>query len=125
MDLDAAYGMLDATWGELEPDDPNFRRVRTSGGSENRLGEVEGGTRDEHEFTAVVWTSERRSQYRGGGYDVEGDLRLSTDTDVLQEGDRVERLSDGKAYEVTDSEDLGGPDQSVGWVYGLIELEED
>jgi len=123
-DLDKAHQRLRDSRSHLEPDAPNFVRVRYTGGTENRLGETEGATRQEKKFTAVVYATNARSDFTGGRLDADADLEFEVDEDMLQNGDRVERLSDGTPFRVLAVTDLGGGDHEVGWKVSLEEQED-
>jgi len=96
------------------PDEPNYRRVRTTGGSENRVGEVKGGSRDEHDFKAIRAPFTTREDLRAGASGTSGDLELHILDDVLEEGDRVETIDGPGAYEVEEIEDFDWQGEQVG-----------
>jgi len=97
------------------PDDPNYVRIRETGGTENRVGEQTGATEQTTDFRAVRAPEATGQQWRGGSTSVEGDLTLFILDDLLEEGDRVERLSDATAYRVTDVTDVDWQGEQIGF----------
>jgi hypothetical protein len=97
------------------PDEPNFRRVRFSGGTENRVGEETGQTRDEQPFRAVRSPKTLRREWRAGTSAEQGDLEIWVlDDELLVKGDRVEVIDGEAAYEVTATEDFDWSGKQVG-----------
>lgn len=78
------------------PDEPNFVRVRFTGGVKNRVGEYTKAQRNELPFAAVETTErgelddlERRETFVGG--QKQGEIVIMTLDPLLEESDRVER----------------------------------
>lgn len=87
------------------PDNPNFRRVRYSGGTENHLGETTGATEDTLDLSAIETTGrgeldDSELTERIVGEQSQGEITLMLLDDLLEKGDRVERIEDGTPYEV-------------------------
>ncbi|MFB6373335.1 MAG: hypothetical protein ABEN55_09525 [Bradymonadaceae bacterium] len=97
------------------PRSANFRRVRFSGGSENRVGEMTGQQRNEHDFKAVENPSMVREEMRGGASGDAGDLEIHVLDDILEEGDRVERINGDVPYEVDSIESFSWQDTPVAY----------
>lgn len=84
----------------LLPDEPNFRRVRYTGGSENRVGETTGQTRHTKDFKAVENPTRLQETRRSGTPDEASDLTLHVVGDLIERGDRIERIADDTPYRV-------------------------
>ena len=124
-DLEKTYQKLADVHGMFEPDEPNFRRVDTVGGTPNRVGELEGVDEEFEELSAVVWTADTESAERGGAVDEDADLQIRYDeVGFLAIDDVVERISDEKRFRVQSVEDLGGPDGPFGQVASLNEVDD-
>jgi hypothetical protein len=97
------------------PDSANFRRVRYSGGSQNRVGETTGQTRHTKDFKAVENPSMMREEVRGGASGESGDLELHVLDELLDEGDRVERIDDDVPYEVDSIESFAWQNEPIAY----------
>jgi hypothetical protein len=86
------------------PELANFKRVRTTG-TENHLGETVVDTTEELELYAIETTGlgkmddlERTERTIGG--QLQGEIVLMLLEDLLEEGDRVVRISNGEPWKV-------------------------
>lgn len=124
LDLKKTYEKLSGVRELFEPDEPNMRRIRETGGTENRVGEFEGATEETLEFKAMVWTSRKHSTDRSPAVDESADMELRYGESILEVGDVVERISDGKRFRVESAEELGGPDRELGHMASLTEIDD-
>lgn len=115
-------GLLRGVLDRQLPEMPNYSRIRETGGAENRVGEQTGTTEQTKDFRAVRAPEATGQQWRGGATAVEGDLTLFILDDLIEEGDRVERLSDATPYGVTDVTDVDWKGEQVGFNVTLERL---
>lgn len=106
----------------LLPADPNFKRVRETGGTENKVGELEGASTDELEFAAVNAPFDDLRLERAQRYDTQKTRQLfwPDELDVVA-NDRVVDLVTGTAYKVTGVMEFNFEGTPIGW---RAELEE-
>lgn len=122
--MQSGAAALRAAIERQRPDDANFRRVRYTGGSMNRVQEKTGQTRNETDFRAVENPTMLHEDFRAGASGESGDLELHVLDDLLEEGDRVERISDGTPYRVTDIEDVDWSGEQIAF-HVTLQLQHD
>lgn len=99
---------------QFVPDVANFRRVRIVG-TENHLGEIVESSRDELDLFAIETTGrgkqddEERTPRPVGGQ-IQGEIVIMLLEQLLEVGDRVDRISNGEVWRVygVDAPQLNG-----------------
>lgn len=94
------YGASGAQ-AEWTPKEPNWVRIRRTGGALNHLDELEGGTTEEHEFAGIDGVADRKlAEFAVGDFERVA-LMVRTREKVAEKGDEFRRTpDDGERFKV-------------------------